>query len=231
MFAGPNGSGKSTLIRFLRDSVPLGPCLNPDEVEQHWAHEGQCDFDDWNLHVDATRFHAFMMNHGLAGKLTASIPEIHNNSLQYDHQLHGTYFTSMLCDFIRQQWIAHGESFTFETVMSHESKVQLLEEARRAGYRTYLYYICTDSPIINKERVTNRVVVGGHPVEPEKIVNRYHRSLLLLRDAIALSNRAYLFDNSGKGHRYIAEFEDGKLVSATPNQPNWSIKHALGVVQ
>ena len=40
--------------------------------------------------------------------------------------------------------------------MSHPSKVALLENAQRAGYRTYLYYIATDDPAINVSRVANR---------------------------------------------------------------------------
>ena len=51
--------------------------------------------------------------------------------------------------------------------MSHISKVEFLREAKRQGYKTYLYYVSTVDPQINIARVKYRVSVGGHPV-PEQ---------------------------------------------------------------
>jgi predicted ABC-type ATPase len=81
--------------------------------------------------------------------------------------------------------------------MSHHSKVDLLAQAQAAGYRTYLYFVATDDPVINISRVKSRVKLGGHNVPEDKIAERYHRSLELLMDAIRHTNRAYVFDNSG----------------------------------
>jgi predicted ABC-type ATPase len=86
---------------------------------------------------------------------------------------------------------------TFETVMSSEDKVAFMLKAKASGYRTYLYFVATEDPDININRVKNRVAAGGHPVPTEKIVQRYGRCLNLLPAAIAASNRAYIFDNSG----------------------------------
>lgn len=62
----------------------------------------------------------------------------------------------------------------------------------------------------------------GHPVPEEKIISRFSRSLDLLMDAIACSDRAYIFDNSGKQQVWIAEITDGKwLEMKTENMPNW----------
>ena len=74
-------------------------------------------------------------------------------------------------------------SFTYETVMSHISKVELLNYAKLKGFRTYLYYIATDDPEINISRVKNRVNLGGHNVPENLIIDRYHRSLDLLINA------------------------------------------------
>jgi predicted ABC-type ATPase len=111
----------------------------------------------------------------------------------------------------------------FETVMSSADKIGLLADARLIGYRVYLYYICTDSPLINLARVANRVLDGGHDVPAEKIASRYGRSLSQLPDAIKLCDRAYLFDNSGMSHRLFAEFEQGRLVSIADEQPDWFV--------
>lgn len=92
-------------------------------------------------------------------------------------------------------------SFTLETVISSPDKVQLLEQARQLGYRTSLDFIATGDPAISISRGQNRVKQGGDPVPKDKIVNRYHRSLELLLDAIRHAirhaNRATILDNSG----------------------------------
>jgi predicted ABC-type ATPase len=71
------------------------------------------------------------------------------------------------------------------------------------------------------------VLQGGHAVPADKIEPRYWRSLDLLPDAISNSSRAYLFDNSGQEHRLIAEFEDARLISISPNLPGWFVKAVL----
>ena len=98
--------------------------------------------------------------------------------------------------------------------MSHRSKVDLLREAQLAGYRTYLYFICTDDPEINVARIAARVNTGGHAVPEEKTRVRCYRTLELLPSAIQESNRAYLFDNSleHEDKVWIAEFTDGATV-------------------
>ena len=77
------------------------------------------------------------------------------------------------------------------------------------------------------ERVALRVSQGGHEVPPEKITSRYDRSLRQLSKAIQLSHRAHLFDNSGKMHRLIAEYEGGKLIQASNDLPGWFGKYAI----
>jgi predicted ABC-type ATPase len=117
-------------------------------------------------------------------------------------------------------------TFTLETVMSHPSKVDLLTQAQAAGYRTYLYFVATDDPAINISRVKSRVKLGGHNVPEDKIAERYHRSLELLRDAIRHTNRAYVFDNSGntqdKKHTWLAEITEGRELELKSDQiPAW----------
>ena len=82
--------------------------------------------------------------------------------------------------------------------MSHPNKIALLRRARKAGFRSYLYYVSTEAPEINIERVRIRVEEGGHDVARAKVAQRYPKSLANLLDAIAASDGAYIFDNSGK---------------------------------
>jgi len=73
-----------------------------------------------------------------------------------------------------------------------------------------------------------RVLHHGHPVPEKDIRNRYTKSLNLLYDVIKLSDRAYLFDNSGKESLYVAEITDGENVELHCNPekvPNWFINY------
>ena len=127
---------------------------------------------------------------------TADLLSFSDGRLNFTHVPINSYFASATVDFLRQKLLERRISFTFETVMSHPSKVDLLRHAQTAGYRTYLYFIATDDPEINISRVRNRVKLGGHDVPEDRIASRYYRSLDLLLDAIRHTNRAYVFDNS-----------------------------------
>jgi len=224
MVAGPNGSGKSTLLDYLRGlSFPLGHCLNPDAIEKELVQAARLDFRAWGLSVEDASLRSFMEAHALASSGVSPIVSVVDNVLTVRPETRLGYFAAMLCDFMRRQWVREEQTFTFETVMSAPDKVGLLREALGRGYRTYLYYVCTDSVIINRERVSNRVLQGGHGVPEEKIESRYQRSLKLLPEAIRQSSRSYLFDNSGKAHRLIAEYEGGRLVALSKELPAWLV--------
>jgi predicted ABC-type ATPase len=94
--------------------------------------------------------------------------------------------------------------------------------AQDRGYRTYLYFVATDSVEININRVKNRVDDGGHPVSEEKIRKRYQGSLDLLPSAVAASNRAFIFDNSGEKSVFLAEITNGTdLQFHSEEMPDW----------
>ena len=138
------------------------------------------------------------------------------------------YFASVAADFIRNKLIECCKSFTFETVMSFPDKIELLRKAQTRGYRTYIYYVATEDPSINISRVKYRVKMGGHSVPEDKIVSRYERSLDLLIQAIQVTNRSYIFDNSTHEHIWLAEITDGHLLEMkTDHVPVW-FKKALG---
>jgi predicted ABC-type ATPase len=224
MIAGPNGSGKSTFTLYLRStfSFSLGYCLDPDEIQAEIEHSGQVDFDRWGVEVEETSLRAFISSHPMA-KRGDDVVNVQGHVAVIGSSARGGYLAAILSDFLRKQWIAKRQSFTFETVMSSPDKLTLLEQAGESGYRTYFYYICTESALISKERVQARVSQGGHAVPPQKIETRYDRSLALLPKAISLSSRAYLFDNSGLSHRLIAEFQAGQLVNVATPPPAWFV--------
>jgi predicted ABC-type ATPase len=105
----------------------------------------------------------------------------------------------VIADRRRAACIAEKQSCSFETVMSHPSKVEILHQAREAGFFVQLFFVGIDDPRTNVERVALRVAQGGHSVPTERIAPRWFRSMGLLCDAIRASDDAYVFDNSATG--------------------------------
>lgn len=68
--------------------------------------------------------------------------------------------SAILTDFLRNKLLERGDSFTFETVMTSEDKIEILQKAQRLGFRTYLYYVATEDPDISLTRIQHRVKTG-----------------------------------------------------------------------
>lgn len=239
MFAGPNGSGKSTLKAVL-PAVLLGVFLNPDEMEEEIRRSSVLDFSTYGVATKPDEVlpfftrSAFLREAGYAEAAQRLL--FADGRLDFGSVLVNSYFASVAADFVRQKLLEQKATFTFETVMSHRSKVDLLRQAQIAGYRTYLYFVATEDPAINISRVRNRVGLGGHAVPEDRIEARYYRSLDLLVEAIRQTNRAYIFDNSGdnadRRHTWLAEITDGKkLELKTEKIPSWFKRAVLDKLQ
>lgn len=231
MFAGPNGSGKSTFKSIIRPEL-LGIFINPDEIEKLIRDYDCLDLEGYQVKTTEKEILDFFINSPLL-KTADLMDDAHSlrfndGKLSFFNVEVNAYFASVAADFIRHKLIQHSKSFTFETVMSFIDKVELLRMAQSRGYRTYLYYVATEDPIINISRVRYRVKMGGHSVPEDKIISRYQRSLDLLVEAIQFANRAYIFDNSTHEHIWLAEITDGHLLEMKTDQvPAW-FKKALG---
>ena len=57
-----------------------------------------------------------------------------------------------------------------------------MKEAKERGHRIYLYFVATDDPEINLDRVRRRVMQGGHPVHDDKVKKRYRQSIELITE-------------------------------------------------
>lgn len=161
MIAGPNGSGKTTLTRYLRQDygLSLDVYINVDDIEQVLKTNGSLHAKEYQLMFEEAEAKAFFATHALK---TATLEErfrVQQNTLEMTGETDG-YFAAILADYIRKKLLQSRASFSFETVMSGKDKLQLLNEAEQNDYRNYLYYICTDDVLFNKERITNRVLMG-----------------------------------------------------------------------
>ena len=107
-----------------------------------------------------------------------------------------SYQAARMVEQQRLDWVATRQSFAFETVLSHPSKLIQLQQAKAVGYMVEVYYVSTIDPRYNILRVADRVNAGGHDVPPNKVVERYYRSLSLLPLAIEIADRVTLVDNT-----------------------------------
>lgn len=130
------------------------------------------------------------------------------------------YEASAIAANYRDECIRNGESFAFETVMSHPSKLALLEKARGAGFDITLVFISTKDPRYNVARVQDRVAKGGHDVPESKIIARYHRTHTYLPIAISLAYSTYIFDNTITP-QLAAIIRDGEIVERNTDSPQW----------
>lgn len=224
MFAGPNGSGKSTIKEYLLPHH-IGAYLNADELEQNLSGTHQLDLMIYHSALKAQNLIHFLnqKKRPQAGKLLPLLklqPSIlEDGQIRFDLSEIDSYLCGRIIDYIRLEFLRLKISFTFETVMSHISKVEFLQEAKRQGFKTYLYYVSTVDPIINIARVQYRVRMGGHAVPEQKIVERYYRSINLLMQAVDASDRTYLFDNSSNGENaaFLAEIQSAEILKINPD--------------
>ena len=129
---------------------------------------------------------------------------INADILAKDHNLigeAGSKKAQELADAEREDSLNRRIDFSFETVMSHESKPQFIRRAFDAGFNVTLYFVGTGDPQININRVRSRVAQGGHYVPEDRIINRYHRSIDLLPQAMISAHRSIVFDNSSNGNQ------------------------------
>lgn len=122
----------------------------------------------------------------------------------------------------RAQLLADGKSFITETVFSHFSKVELVEEASARGYLVHLRVMLIPVEVA-VSRVAERVRDGGHDVPEQKIRDRYTRLWALIVRARFAADRMEFFDNSNarQPFRRVAMYEHNTLIGEA-SWPVWA---------
>lgn len=134
-----------------------------------------------------------------------------------------SYIAAQKANEMRSEYLAEHKSFAFETVFSHDSKVDFLREAKEEGYDISLVFIHLPDVQLNKLRVQQRVLEGGHNVPHEKIESRQPRTLANVEKALEIVDTLYVLDNSSfkDPHKLVAKFESGSLVLSGEKEPEW----------
>lgn len=218
VFAGPNGSGKSTIIKSVKNAriyghpIDFGYYINADDITQSLK-KGKFSFSSFHIKLNENRLIEFaeqsgLLNNAFTKLMFAKAFIIKKNSLAIN-SVDPEKMGQILARFLREEMLRLKRRFTFETVFSHDSNLDIMSRAQKIGYKVYLYFVSTESPEINKYRVSLRVLENGHDVPPAKIEERYYRSLKLMYKASELAYQAFFFDNSiqDKPFELIAHFK------------------------
>ena len=105
-------------------------------------------------------------------------------------------------------------SFIYETTLSSQQSVNLMRDAKAAGFSVGLYYVALDTVERNIGRVRQRVEAGGHDIPEDDIRRRYEGSLDNIAAALSHADEALLLDNSGIQPHEVFRIEAGNVVSA-----------------
>lgn len=109
---------------------------------------------------------------------------------------------------LRECMIVNRKDFTFETVLSTDRNLLLLQRAKEAGYFIRGIYVLTCNADINVARVNAREALGGHGVPEEKIRSRYDRALALLPKLVGICDILHIYDNTQEPFRIFKKRKD-----------------------
>ncbi|PZU47355.1 MAG: hypothetical protein DI568_09660 [Sphingomonas sp.] len=134
-----------------------------------------------------------------------------------------SYEAARIASQRRVERLTQGRDFVTETVFSHPSKLELIDEARAKGFTVIVMHVGIDSAELSVARVGTRVEEGGHIVPEDKIRARYERGAPFIREAILRADRGMVFDNSrlNQPPRHCLTFANGRLIFALPHLPVW----------
>ena len=135
------------------------------------------------------------------------------------------YAAAELADLHRRQLVEQRESFIFETVFSDPKgeKLDFLKQAEGVGYTVVLLFIGLESAATSDNRVTMRVLQGGHDVPAKKLKERFPRTLQNLQRALRELSNVWVFDNSnlGEPYRLVARRQNGEAIETFRPVPTW----------
>lgn len=147
VFAGPNGSGKTTIFRQIAEKFDIGYYVNADDLEVQLINTKKIELTPFGLtDLREDEFANFQNNHSILQtarqngfELNLTYSGAYNSIIDSNTQRRTySYEAALIADFLRIKLIERGKKLTFETVMSHPSKLDILRYAIRNGYKVYL---------------------------------------------------------------------------------------------
>lgn len=105
--------------------------------------------------------------------------------------------------------------------------LRTIHRAKQLGYGIELHYVGVDSPEIAKQRIAERVKMGGHGIPDRDVEKRFGESFRNLHEVIGLCDLAALYDNTNEFRRF-AVYKCGEIVRLSKNTPEWYLKWRKG---
>jgi predicted ABC-type ATPase len=131
------------------------------------------------------------------------------------------YEAAAIAAATRSRLIELRQPLIAETVFSHRSKLELVDEAAAAGYYVAVHVLMVPEDLA-VARVDYRKASGGHGVPVDKIRARYQRLWPLVAEAVPKADSVTFWDNSQhSGPRQVASFIGGGVVGR-PQWPVWA---------
>jgi predicted ABC-type ATPase len=241
---GPNGSGKSTLYDYLVNIRAFNEyCrINPDIIAKELPIA--LNLSNWKIDFSQDELCDFLKKttfQSLTQKPLFQMISVSNKViwLADPNEKDIVYLSASIAEFLRKKMIAESNSsFAYESVFSHDSKIDEIKYAKQNGYKIYLYFIATNDYRLNTERVRQRVERGGHNVPEQKIKDRWFRTMDNIFNAFVLSDRVFFFDNSANFEfytpfSYFAEKKNDILYISTQTDkiPQWFYENILKKMQ
>ena len=228
VFAGPNGSGKSSIFHLIAEHLHGGAYVNADDLKRGLETSEGVPLSHFLPSLSGEDFKAFFNEHPLraGGEIPFPFFAHLDGRLTFaetcDPSPNLSCATAILAEYVLTRLAEAGEDIAFEAVSSSPSELALMRRAKELGYRVTLYYVCVASPEICKQRVALRVTQGGRGVPDAVVLDGYERSLALLKESVALADRAYLFDNTYSGASLKLEVNRAKdVIAHEPVLPDW----------
>jgi len=147
-----------------------------------------------------------------------------SKNIYADKDEKSSYKAATIAEKIREDLLEQGITFCYETVFSHESKIDFVNEAVSLDYEVVLVYIHLEDPKLNEARVHQRITEGGHAVPIEKIYSRIPRTIKHVAEILPIVSEARLLDNSYHSDPFktIAIVKEGRLISKVDSLPDWA---------
>lgn len=132
---------------------------------------------------------------------------------------------------LREELLKEKKSFTFETVLSTDRNLLLLQRAKNQGYFIRCVYVLTADVNINVVRVNARVASGGHNVPEEKVRKRYEKALRLIPQLISVCDVFHLYDNTEIPFRIFKKRKDACYRWTNYYWDNEAIEKLTGITE
>ena len=130
---------------------------------------------------------------------------------------------------LREQMLFQKKDFTFETVLSTDRNLKLLQKAKDQGYFVRGIYVLTADADINVARVNARKALGGHGVPEDKIRSRYEKALNMIPRLVEVCDILHIYDNSEDPFRIFKKRKDVYYRWSNEFWDNESIEKLCGI--